>query len=308
MSAIPFLTADQVEHRLGWKAVSDALFSGHLQPRANIDDILFRQGDNALLSRAAWIKGAGIGVKTATIFPNNLKRDPALPSVHAVFTLFDDETGVPQALIDGTMVTKWKTAGDSILGARLLARPDSKTVTLVGAGAVASSLIDAYREVFPDLERILVWNRTFARAQRLAAEKGVEAIKDLQEALGLADIVSSATLSIEPILKGEWIKAGTHVDLIGAFRPDMREADDTLIQKGSIFVDAFETTVHDIGELMIPIKNGVITENDVKGDLYNLCQGAKGRQSEDEITIFKNGGGAHLDLMTALYIQKTATE
>lgn len=308
MPTIPFLTADQVEHRLGWKAVSEALFSGHLQARADIDDILFRQGDNALLSRAAWIKGAGIGVKTATIFPGNLKRDPALPSVHAVFTLFNDETGVPEALIDGTMVTKWKTAGDSILGARLLARPDSKTVTLVGAGAVCSSLIDAYREVFPDIERILVWNRTFARAERLAEEKGVEAIKDLQEALGLADIVSSATLSIEPIIKGEWINTGTHVDLIGAFRPDMREADDVLIQKGSIFVDAFETTVHDIGELIIPIKNGVITEDDVKGDLYSLCEGARGRQSKDEITIFKNGGGAHLDLMTALYIQKTANE
>jgi len=308
MSQIPFLQASEVEHKLSWNALSDVMMAAHKQSRADIDDILFKHGDDALLNRAAWIKGAGIGIKTATIFPDNLKRTPALPSIHAVFTLFDDETGVPTSLIDGILVTKWKTAGDSITGARLLARPDSKVLTIVGAGAVADSLIDAFREAFPSLERIILWNRTFAKSEELAKQKGVETIASLQEALAVADIVSSATMSIEPVLKGEWIKPGTHVDLIGAYRPDMRESDDQLISTGSLFVDARETTIHDIGELIIPIKNGVISEDDVKGDLYDLCNGASGRTSEDEITLFKNGGGAHLDLMTALYIQKTAQE
>ncbi|MDV7341244.1 NAD(P)-binding domain-containing protein [Terasakiella sp. A23] len=300
MSHIPFIQAHEVEHKLSWKAVSDAMIAGHKQPRADIDDILFKQGENALLNRAAWISGAGIGIKTATIFPDNL---PDLPSIHAVFTLFDDQTGVPTALIDGIMVTKWKTAGDSILGTRLLARKDSKTVTIIGAGAVAESLIDAYREVWSDLERIILWNRSFEKAEVLAKKKDVEAMEDLEQALKLADIVSSATMSVEPVIPGDWIMPGTHVDLIGAYRPDMREADDRLLQKASLFVDARETTLHDIGELLIPLNNGVIREEDVKADLYDLCNGAIARTSDDEITVFKNGGGAHLDLMTALYIQ-----
>ena len=259
-----------------------------------------------MLTRAAWVPGAGIGVKTATIFPDNASREPALPSVNAVFTLFDDETGVPTVLIDGILVTKWKTAGDSVLGSRLLARSDSEVLTIVGAGAVADSLIDAYRAVFPGLKRIIVWNRTFAKARALAEKKGVEAIEHLEDACGLADIISCATLSVDPVLNGEWVQPGTHVDLIGAYRPDMREADDSLIAKCRLFVDARETTIHDIGELTIPIATGVISESDVRGDLYDLCNGGTGRTSDAEVTVFKNGGGAHLDLMTALYIHRAA--
>ena len=306
MSQIPFIQASNVEHLLSWQALSDALCNGHKRARADIDDILFKHGNNALLNRAAWITGAGIGIKTATVFPDNLKSDPALPSVHAIFTLFNDQTGVPVALIDGILVTKWKTAGDSILGSRLLARPDSEVLTIVGAGAVADSLIDAYRAAFPGLKRIIVWNRTFDKALQLAQEKNVEAMDNLEEACGLADIISSATMSSDPVIEGDWVKKGTHIDLIGAYRPDMREADDCLIAKSSVFVDARETTVHDIGELIIPIENGVITESDVKGDLYDLCNGGPGRTSDDEVTLFKNGGGAHLDLMTALYIMSAA--
>lgn len=310
MSTIPFIQAFEVEHLLNWTDVSDAMKAGHKLNRADIDDILFKQGDNALLNRAAWINGLGIGIKTATIFPDNLKRSPVLPSIHAVFTLFDDKTGVPIALIDGIMVTKWKTAGDSVLGARLLARPDSKTLLIIGAGPVARSLIDAYSELFPNLEEILIWNRTHQKAQDLADEKStsqllINSVEDLPAAVAKADIISSATMSIEPVLKGEWVQPGTHVDLIGAYRPDMREADDNLMQKANLFVDARETTLHDIGELMIPLQKGVITEKDIGADLYDLCNGSQGRISEDDITLYKNGGGAHLDLMTANFIFDT---
>jgi len=301
-----YINAEDVKENLSWTALCDALHEGHQAPRADIDDILFKQGDNALLNRAAWIKGMGIGVKTATIFPKNANLATPLPNVQAVFTLFDDDTGKPLALIDGNLVTKWKTAGDSVFAAKLLARPDSRILTIIGAGAVASSMIDAYRALFPQLEKVQIWNRTFAKAQKLAQEKNATAIQDLPEALSNADIVSSSTMSTSPFIKGEWIKAGTHVDLIGAYRPDMREADDSLLVKSRIFVDSRETAIHDIGELAIPIKNGIIKEDDVIADFYQLCNDGQGRKTDAEITLFKNGGGAHLDLMTALYIKKMA--
>jgi ornithine cyclodeaminase len=301
-----YIDAEDVKNNLSWTALCDALHEGHQAPRADIDDILFKQGDNALLNRAAWIKGVGIGVKTATIFPNNAHLAEPLPNVQAVFTLFDDKTGKPLALIDGNLVTKWKTAGDSVFAAKLLARPDSKILTIVGAGAVASSMIDAYRALFPKLEKVQIWNRTFTKAQKLAQEKNAIAIEHLPEALSNADIISSSTMSTSSFIKGEWIKAGTHVDLIGAYRPDMREADDALLIKSRIFVDSRETAIHDIGELATPIKAGVIKETDVVADFYQLCNDGQGRQSETEITLFKNGGGAHLDLITALYIMKIA--
>ncbi|MDV7104878.1 hypothetical protein R3X26_10750 [Vibrio sp. TH_r3] len=299
---VSFITAQDVEDRLSWSELCKAFDAGHKVARADIDDILFKHQDNALLSRAAWIKGKGIGVKSATVFPGNAKRNPSMPSVHAVFTLFDDQTGVPLAFIDGNLVIKWKTAGDSAFGAKLLARPDSKILTVVGAGAVASSVIDAFRALFPQLEKVQIWNRTFEKAQELAEHKGAVAIRDLPTSLANADIVSCSTMSTSPLIMGDWIKPGTHVDLIGAYRPDMREADDTLLSKSSIFVDARETAIYDIGELAIPINNGTITEEAIGADFYQLCRGAKGRQSQQEITLFKNGGGAHLDLMTALYV------
>lgn len=307
MSDIPFIRAASVEHRLSWKGLCDAMAAGHRLDRADIDDILFRHGEDALLNRAAWIKGLGIGIKTATIFPRNSTRVPPLPNIQAIVTLFDDETGAPVALLDGTLVTKWKTAADSVLGARLLARPDSKVLLIIGAGAVAASLVEAYSEIFPGLERVLIWNRTRGKARELAATANngkplVESVEDLASTVGQADIVASATLSTEPIIKGEWVSPGTHVDLIGAFRPDMREADDALIKKAELFVDCRETAIHDVGELCIPIGNGIIAEQDIRGDLYDLCNGAPGRTSPRAITAYKNAGGAHLDLMTAKVI------
>jgi len=154
---------------------------------------------------------------------------------------------------------------------------------------------------------VLIWNRTPERAQGLAARMAngkinVESVEDLAPAAARADIVATATMSVEPALKGKWVTPGTHVDLIGAFRPDMREADDELIRKAEIFVDSRETAVHGTGELKIPLENGIISEQDIRGDLYDLCNGAKGRSSSRAITVYKNGGGAHLDLMTANYI------
>ncbi|PCJ74382.1 MAG: ornithine cyclodeaminase [Rhodobacteraceae bacterium] len=259
------------------------------------DQFLHRDGDT-LLSRAAWIDGVGVAVKSVTVMPDNAAH--GLPSVHGAMVLFEDKTGQVEAVIDSALVTKWKTAGDSVLGARLLARPDSKRLLIVGAGTVAASLIEAYSDVFPNIE-ISVWNRTKAKAEGL----GVPVVDDLAKAVNAADIISCATMASNPVIKGEWLRAGQHLDLIGAFKADMREADDLAMQLASIFVDSRATTIEHIGELMIPIASAAISVSDVQGDLYDLVRGG-GRSSDAEITLFKNGGGAHLDLMTGQVILK----
>lgn len=305
MGQIPFITSQDVEDRLGWSLIAEAIAAGHKGNTAELGDLLLQQNGNALLNRAAWIENQGIALKSMSVFPGNSGHKPALPTIQGVLVLFDDKTGEVRALIDGMLVTKWKTAGDSVLGARLLARPDSQNLLIVGSGTVANSLIDAYLEVFPSLQQIEIWSRTNANAELLAAQavstgKNVVAVSDLPGAAGRADIIASATMSNNPVISGRWIKPGTHIDLIGAFTPQMREADDDLLQKSELFVDARATTVHHIGELMIPLASGAIDENDILGDLYDLCQDKCGRSSPDAITVFKNGGGAHLDLLTAL--------
>ena len=243
----------------------------------------------------------------------NVSKLPPLPSIQGGVLLFDAENGSLKAVLDGILVTKWKTAGDSVLGARLLANPDPKSHLMVGAGTVASTIIDAYAEIFPSIEKFSIWNRSRERAESLAATYTdrsfkVEVADDLEEAIGSTDIVTSATMATEPVLRGEWVKPGTHVDLIGAYRPDMREADDELLRMSEIFVDSRDTTIGHIGEIEIPLKSGVISLEDIKGDFYDLCAGKTGRTSKDSITLFKNGGGAHLDLMTSSMIFDSVIE
>lgn len=303
MDNISFNDAD---HLLSWIGVSDALEAGHRLKKAGIGDLLLQNSGNSLLNRGAWIEGLGMLLKSMSIFPQNID----IPSVQGAALLFDGETGAVNSVIDGILVTKWKTAGDSVLGAKLLAVSQPTNLLVAGAGTVAKTLFQAYQEVFPSLNKFTLWNRTIQRAEYLAKELEalgitVEIAADLETAAKDAHIISCATMATEPILKGDWISPGTHVDLIGAFKSDMREADDTLLQKSELFVDSFETTIHHIGELMIPLQSGAIETSDVRGDLYDLCNGRITRSNKDAITIFKNGGGAHLDLMTAVYIRES---
>lgn len=301
--SIPFISIEDVEHKLTWTEVADVIFAGHRKDKARLGDLALERGTQSMLNRAAWIDGLGLALKSVTIYPQNAERDPALPTIQSVVVLFDDETGAIKALIDGQLVTKWKTAGDSILAARLLARPDARSLLVVGSGTVASSLVDAYREVFPKLEKITVWSRNPDNANTLALAQNCFVATDLAAAVAEADIVTSATMARSPVIKGDWVQPGTHVDLIGAFRLDMREGDDDLLRKGRLFVDSRETTIHDIGELSIPISEGVIGESHVLADYYDLARnGAFQRENALDITIFKNGGGAHLDLMVAKLI------
>ncbi|MFQ5437958.1 MAG: ornithine cyclodeaminase family protein, partial [Paracoccaceae bacterium] len=206
--------------------------------------------------------------------------------------------------LDFALVTKWKTAADSLLAARRLARPESRDILIIGAGSVAGSMIHAYSALFPNA-RFSIWNRTLARAQEFAAchgEHDVRAVNDLPDAARRADIIATATMSRSPVLKGEWLRPGQHVDLIGAFRADMREADDAAMRRARVFVDCVDSTIGEIGELIEPMKSGALRRDDVLADFYDLDGGVFSRKTDDEITICKNGGGAHLDLMTCRYI------
>jgi ornithine cyclodeaminase/alanine dehydrogenase-like protein (mu-crystallin family) len=297
MTVIPNISFDEGEALLDWIALTDALATGHDLPKAEIGDTFLYRGKDTLLSRAAWIDGLGIAVKSATIFPGNPDRE--VPMVNGGVSLFDDETGTLAAIVDFHLVTKWKTAGDSLLAARRLARPDSENILIVGAGTQGRALHAAYSAAFPQA-RFTVWNRTAKNAEAMAAELKINVATDLEQAVRAADIVTSATMSTDPLIKGDWLQPGQHIDLIGAYRPDMREVDDTALLRSRVFVDSFDTTIGHIGEINIPLEAGTLTRDHLIADYYDLEVFT--RQSDDEITLFKNGGGAHLDLMTARHI------
>jgi len=298
--SVPFIQFEDADGLLDWLDLTDALAQGHSLPKAEIGDTFLYRGDDTLLSRSAWIDGLGVAVKSATVLPDNPAQ--GRPMINGAVTVFSDATGVLEAILDFHLVTKWKTAGDSLLAARRLARPDSRRILIVGSGTVARSLHAAYSAAFPGAH-FTIWSRTAQNATALADTLGAKAVTDLEEAARAADIITCATMSTEPVLQGEWLSPGTHVDLIGAYRPDMREADDAALQKARVFVDSFDTTLGHIGEVQIPLERGVLARDDLLADFYDLPRFS--RQDPDEITLFKNGGGAHLDLMTARYILAT---
>jgi len=269
---VPYLRAADVEARLDWLSLADALRKGHQGQRPEIGDTFLHRGPDTLLSRAAWIDGQGIAVKSVTAIPGNA---PDRPTIHGALVLFEDQTGTVQAIIDSALITKWKTAADSLLGAQLLAPANPGRMLIMGAGLVSASLVEAYRAMWPDLS-IGIWNRTANRALALAEQVGADHVAELQQGVSEADIICGATMSHQPVLQGTWLKSGTHIDLIGAFKSDMREADDEVLRRSRLFVDSYATTLDHIGELKIPLAEGTITRGDVLGDLYDLCTGSPG--------------------------------
>jgi ornithine cyclodeaminase len=282
------------EKLLTWPGLLEAFEAGHRLPKPDIKDLFVYRGPDTVLDRATWIDGLGALVKVATVIPSNAQR--GLPTVNGSVTLYDDKTGELTALVDFHLVTKWKTAGDSLLSARRLARKDAKNFLLVGAGTVAKSMVQAYSSLFPDA-RFTVWSRSRSSAEAL----GLPVADDLEAAVKAADVICTATMATEPLIRGDWLQPGQHLDLIGAYKPGMREVDDTAMARARLFVDARTTTIHHIGELIDPLKSGAITESHIIADFYD-DPALYARRSDDEITLAKNGGGAHLDLMTASYI------
>lgn len=259
---------------------------------------------NSLLIMPAWQEGKYLGIKHVTIFPGN--GACGLPGLHSTYTLFDASNGVPLAMVDGDQITTRRTAAASALAASYLARRDAHTLLIVGAGNVAAVLAPAYAAV-RDITTILVWNRDPAKAAALAqklAQQGFDARAepDLQAGVEQADIVSCATLSQEPLVRRAWMRPGTHLDLIGGFLPNMREADDASFADTSVYIDT-EEALDKAGDLLSPIAAGVFSRDRVLATLEALCQGRHpGRQADEEITVYKAVGTALEDLAAAILV------
>jgi ornithine cyclodeaminase len=261
---------------------------------------------DALILLPAWQPGEGILVKMVTSFPLNRARNN-MATVQSLYVYLNGATGVPEAAVDGEALIFRKTSADSALGASILAREDAEDFLMIGAGGLAPYLVRAHLTVRPSIRRVTIWNRTAATAERLAAELAAEGIsaqatQDLDTAVERADIISSATMATEPHLKGRFLKSGVHVDLVGSFTPEMRESDDDVLTRARLFVDHRQTTERS-GEFLGPFARGVITPTEVRGDLFELIQGrVPGRTSARDITLMKNGGGAHLDYYVTKYL------
>ena len=283
-----------------------ALFASGLAAPDRHHHTMEMQGepDATLLLMPAWTGTVGC-VKVVTATPGNAAR--SLPAIAGSVLVFDRATGAHLALLDGAVLTARRTAAASALGARHLARQDARRLLILGSGKVAAQLPEAFRNVRP-IDEVRIWNVSSASAERLAGDlraKGwdAQAVSDLAAAVPQADIISAATLATEPLLMGGWLQPGQHVDLIGAFTPAMREADDRALQRARLFVDTRFAAI-EAGELKTPLETGAIAQADILGDLYALTQGRAGRGTAEEITLFKSVGNAVMDLAAAI----TATQ
>ncbi|MEM6712945.1 MAG: ornithine cyclodeaminase family protein [Pseudomonadota bacterium] len=269
--------------------------------------------ESTLLIMPAWTdfktqgtSGKGYrGVKIVSVVPDNKLRN--LPSVVGAYLLMSGESGVPLALLDGQALTLWRTAAASALASTYLSRTDSKKLLMVGAGALAPYLIRAHIAVRP-VDHVLMWNRSRERADALLGKLSDLSIRiavtdDLEGAARGADIISCATMSEAPLIEGQWLSAGQHVDLVGAFRPFMREVDSHAVTKARVFCDTRDGALSEAGDLAIPIQEGRFSSDDVAGDLFDLCRGERaGRRFYDQITLFKSVGIAAEDLAIAAHV------
>lgn len=300
---------EEVNAMLDFPIVLRALEQGHMRPPMEVAESILGPQQACYFVRHAVDTGRYMASKLITSFPGN-PATTGLPAVQAVVVLFDGADGRPLAIVDGTAITHWRTAGDSALGAKYLARPESEELLVVGAGEMSRWLARAFCSAVPSIRRVRIWNRTPDRAMAVVQELAALGLAadcvtgPLDQAVGTADIVSCCTRSHDPVVLGKWLRPGTHLDLVGGFTPAMREVDDEAIRRARIFVD-LRRSADLVGDISRPLATGVIAREDVLGELSDLVQGkVAGRQSETEITLYKNAGGGHLDLMLAALIHE----
>lgn len=303
------LTAAEVARLGAYKDIVDALREGF---RADIETPVRHHHDisdvSTLLLMPAWSKDWA-GLKTVVFKTDNAAQ--GLPTIQASYLLIDQKTGETVAMMDGGEITRRRTAAASALAADYLARKDAEVMTLVGAGALGPHFVRAHAAVRP-IRKVFVYTRSIAKGEALAAElahHGLEAhsVTDLEHAVRQSDIVSCVTTSTAPIVKGAWLKPGTHVDLAGAFKPSMRETDAEVVARSSVYVDTRDGALAEAGDLLQARDEGKFDFANVKGDLFDLCRGkVKGRSSADEITLFKSAGTAIEDLATAIMLYQKA--
>lgn len=305
--------ATAVHAALPWPYLIEALRKAHLGDVPASEVVVQSDpagGEAQFVTLPGWAPGGPVVVKMVGVFPQNARLAPPQPAVQGLVALFDGKTGGPLLVADGAAMTARKTAADSALGAAILARADVEDLLIVGAGALAPHFAEAHLAARPSLRRVTIWNRTSARAEAVAAElrkKGIDATatNDLDDAVARADVVSCVTMSDKALVKGALLRPGTHLDLVGAYLPTLREADDAALTRGTLFVDS-RNNMQGGGDLSQAVASGAITWDAVKADLFELIQEKReGRASADQITVFKNNGGAHLDLFTASALSQT---
>ncbi len=301
------ISAAEVEGALDWESLVERLRQafrrGAEVPVRHHHDIASPTGrDATLLLMPAWQTQRHIGVKVVTVTPDNAAR--GLPAVMGVYLLLDGKTGAPQALIDGPMLTLKRTAAASALASSYLSRPDCERLLMVGSGALAPHLITAHASVRP-IRNVLIWGRTPDKAAKLAKRLNrpdfrVEHTADVEAAVRGAHVISCATLSRDPLVRGDWLQPGQHLDLVGGFKPDMRETDDAGIRRARVFVDTRAGACTEAGDIVQPVESGVLDPDDIAGDLFELTRGERaGRRYYDQITLFKSVGTALEDLAAA---------
>lgn len=319
-----FITAPEIEIALDQKSLIEALrrafrmgasarpYQAPLRNRFYIENV--HADPTILLNMPSWQVDGDLGIKMVTVNTGNPAK--GLPMVQGVYLFLDAGTGKVRGILEAEMITVKRTAAASALASSYLSRSDASRLLIVGAGALARHFIDAHRAVRP-ISDVLVWNRTPKRVEELVANyrlqedasalNSIGVTDDLEAAVSGADIVTCITASSEPVIFGDWVREGTHVDLVGAFSPDSRESDDALVQKARIFVDTRTGALAEAGDLIIPMNKGLITEDDVAADLFDLTQGERdGRRFYEQITLFKNCGSAIEDLVAArLAYQRT---
>lgn len=301
------ISAADIEAALGWddliERLRQAFRRGAHVPVRHHHTVETPAGQDAtLLLMPAWQTGRHIGVKVATVFPSNAEQ--GLPAVMGAYLLLNGKTGTPEALIDGPALTLKRTAAASALASSYLSRPDSERLLMVGTGALAPHLILAHASVRP-VGTVLIWGRHPEKAEKLAKRIKYKHLRvahteDLAAAASGADIISCATLSKDPVIKGKWLQPGQHLDLVGGFTPQMRETDDTAIRRARIFVDTRDGACQEAGDITQPLAAGVLDATDIAGDLFDLTRGERaGRRHYTQITLFKSVGTALEDLAAA---------
>lgn len=306
---IPYVSAEQVRAALPYPALISALrqaFRGDIQSPTRHVHTVSKDDNTVLLVMPTWDPSRNMGVKLVTVAPGNPARQ--LPTVHSIFILFDTRTGVPITLIDGEELTLRRTAAASALASTYLSRPDSATLLLVGTGKLAPYMAAAHCAARP-IRSVKVWGRSLEKARNTAHQIGllglppdvsIEMVTDLEAAVRNANIVSCATTSTTPIVLGRWIQSGTHVDLVGGFKPDMREADDQLINQSTVFVDTIAGTLAEAGDLIQPIASGSFAQDAIAAELADLSTGRhSGRADSQQVTLFKSVGSGIEDLCAA---------
>jgi ornithine cyclodeaminase/alanine dehydrogenase-like protein (mu-crystallin family) len=303
-----FISAEEIQKNLGWDDTIESLrqmfADGCEAPvRHHHPMVLPGQQDATMLLMPAWLPGKYAGLKLVNVYPDNSKK--GLPTIMGSYLLMDGATGAPMISMDAGELTARRTAAASALASDYLSRKDAKKLLIVGSGRLAGYLGLAHGAV-RSLEEIRVWARNPVKAESIVQQyrkagynSSVAAV--LEEAASWADIISCATMSTEPLILGKWIQKGTHIDLIGGFKPTMRETDDEVIAAAHVFADTREGVLAEAGDILIPIQNGVFKEEDIAAELSELASTVHpGRTSQEEITLFKSVGASLEDLAAAI--------